>query len=79
MALPRSIFLIALVLVKLQLEAGLGILDAHQCTQRSLERLTANRTNSDRWNASEILNYSKTTFCHADSFPRVGRPLLFPT
>jgi hypothetical protein len=32
--------------IKLLLEASLGILDAHQCAQRSLECLTANCTDS---------------------------------
>jgi hypothetical protein len=58
---------LALVPVKLLLEVGLGILDAHQCAQRSLECLTANRTDSDGWNASEILYDPKSAFCHVYS------------
>jgi hypothetical protein len=50
----RLAFSVALVPVKLLLEVGLGILDAHQCAQRSLECLTANCTDSDRRNASEM-------------------------
>jgi hypothetical protein len=44
------------------LKAGLGILDASQCAQRSLECLTAHRADSGRWNASKILNDPKGAF-----------------
>ena len=64
----RLAFSVALVPVKLLLEVGLGILDAHQCAQRSLECFTANRADSDRWNASEMFYEPKSTLCHARSF-----------
>jgi hypothetical protein len=57
-----SILLVALVSIELLLEVGLGILDAHPCAQRSLECLTANRTDSDRWSASEILTTRRARF-----------------
>ncbi len=44
-------------------------LDAHQGAQRSLECFTANRTGSDRWNASEMFHDSKSAFCHGAQFP----------
>jgi hypothetical protein len=65
------------VSIELLLEVGLGIFDAHQCAQRSLECLTANRTDSDRWSASEILNYPKSALCHAQSLPQ-GESLDYP-
>src|SRR6266849_987097 len=44
-------------------------LDAHQGAHRSLECFTANRTGSDRWNASEMFHDSKSAFCHGAQFP----------
>jgi hypothetical protein len=52
------------------LKAGLGILDASQCAQRSLECLTAHRADSGRWNASKILNDPKGAFCHINTDSR---------
>jgi len=69
-SLLPNIFSVALVPVKLLLEAGLGILDAYQCAQRSLECFGANRTGSDRRNASEILNDTKSAFCHVFQTPK---------
>jgi peptidoglycan/LPS O-acetylase OafA/YrhL len=51
-AVWAGIFSLALVCVKLLLKARLGILDRQQFGQRSLECLTANSADSDRWNAS---------------------------
>jgi hypothetical protein len=65
-----GIFALALVLIKLLLEASFGILDAHQCSNGRLECFTANRTGSDRWYTAEVFYQSKTTFCHARSFPQ---------
>jgi hypothetical protein len=56
--------------IKLLLEAGLGIFDAHQCAQRSLECFGANRAGSDRGNASEILNDTKSPFCQVFQIPK---------
>jgi hypothetical protein len=72
----RSIFSVALVPVKLLLETGLGITDAPQCAQRSLECLTADRADSDRWNAPEILNDPKRASCHVQKPRTSGQPLL---
>jgi hypothetical protein len=72
---PGSIFLVALVPIKLLLKIGLGILDAHQGTQGSLECLTTHRADSDGWNASEILYDPKSAFCHVHRLPRVAVPV----
>jgi hypothetical protein len=77
---PRSlgrIFSVALVPVKLLLKAGLGILDASQCAQRSLECLTAHRADSNRWSASKILNDSKRASCHVRSLAQATSHFVF--
>jgi len=71
-----SIFSVALVPVKLLLKVGLGILDALQCAQRSLECLTAHRADSDRWSATEILNDPKRAFCHVWSLAQAATHYL---
>jgi hypothetical protein len=72
-----SIFSVALVPVKLLLEAGLGILDTPQCAQRNLECFTAHRADSDRWSASKILNDPKRAFCHVRSLAQAATHCYF--
>ena len=60
--------------IKLLLKAGLGILDASQCSQRSFERLAAHGADSDCWSASKILNDAKRTFRHVRNPRPVGQP-----
>jgi hypothetical protein len=63
--------------VKLLLETGLGIFDAPQCAQRSLECFTADGADSDCWNASEILNDPKSMFCHVQSLAQANSHSCF--